>query len=97
GLVDRRDLGVDLSRALDVAGLRRIPHLAHLLADDVRGNGDAAPTAELEYAQKGVVVSSEDRQTLYRRQLLVVGLLDGDDVVDLGQLRQEVRRHVDHY
>src|SRR3954451_17562898 len=31
GFVDRRDLRVDLSRALNFAGLGRLPHLAHLV------------------------------------------------------------------
>ena len=37
-------------------------------------------------AQEDVVVAGEDRQALDRPQLVVVGLLDRDDVVDLRQL-----------
>ena len=40
-------------------------------------------------AQEDVVVAGEHREALDRAELVVVGLLDGDDVVDLGQLGEQ--------
>ena len=39
---------------------------------------------KLERAQEDVVVAGEDVEALDRPELVVVGLLDGDDVLDLG-------------
>ena len=48
-------------------------------------------------AQEDVVVAGQHRQALDRPQLVVVGLLDGDDVVDLRQLGEQLGRHVDDH
>ena len=67
-------------------------HISRIcVADDVRGDEDAAGAAELEDAQEGVVVAGEDREALDRAELVVVGLLDGDDVVDLRRARRAAR------
>ena len=42
-----------------------------------------------------VVVAGEDREPVDQLQLVGVGLLAGLDAVDLGELGQQVRRHVD--
>ena len=39
-------------------------------------------------AQEDVVVAGEDLEPLDRAELVVVGLLDRDDVVDLGRARR---------
>src|SRR5829696_3008543 len=46
-LVERPQAGVDLPHPLQVAALRRLPHLAHRLAGDVRGDQDAAGAPDL--------------------------------------------------
>ena len=78
-LIDGRQLGVDLGGAVVVAGDRGLVELAHPRSDEVRGDEDAACAAERERPGEGVVVAGEDVEALDRAELVVVGLLDGDD------------------
>ena len=50
--------------------------------------------AHLQVGEVGVVVAGEDDHAVDRLLLWRVGLLDGDDPVDLGELREQVRPHV---
>ena len=89
-LVDVAQRGVDLR-----ARLRLVVHPAHLGADDVGGDADAARAAHVQAGAVDVVVAGQDREPVDRLQLGGVGLLDADDAVDLGELGEQVGRHVD--
>src|SRR4051812_16502485 len=94
-LVERRQLGVELARPIEVTGPCGVPHLAHSIAGNVGCHSDAPGAAELEHPQEDVVVAGQDLQALDRPKLLVVGLLDSNDVVDQRQLGEQVGLHVD--
>ncbi len=77
--------------ALQVPTLRRVPDLAHLLADQVGGDQDPAGPAEFQRLEEGVIVAGEHREALDRAELIVVCLLDRDHVVDLSELAEAAR------
>ena len=89
--VDVAQARVDLRARL---GLVEQP--PHLVADDVRGDADAARAALVEVGGEDVVVAGEHREPVDRLELVGVGLLDRLDAVDLGELGQQVGAHVDH-
>ena len=101
--LDRRRAGGDEHRRVDLlqrrvdlrARVGLVVHPAHLVPDDVRGDADAAGAADVQAARVDVVVAGQDREAVDQLQLVGVGLLDGLDAVDLGQLGQQVGRHVD--
>ena len=97
GLVERPQPGVDLAGAVEVAGLGRVPHLAHLRADQLRGDEDPPRPADFERLQERVVVAGEDREAVDQLQLVVVGLLQPDHVVDLGEPGEVLRGDVDDH
>src|SRR3954451_1003401 len=90
--VDVAQRGVDLGSALGL-----VDHPAHLVADQVAGDADAAAAPDLERAQQDVVVAGVDAEAVDRRQVVVVGLLDVLDVVELCQLGQQVVGDVDDH
>src|SRR3954447_22925374 len=95
--LDEDRVGDDEQRCEEVAELvvdRRalvglVDHAAHLVADDVAGDGDDARAAHVERGGEDVVVARVDLEALDRREGVVVGLLDARDVIrertDLGQ------------
>ena len=94
GRAEQRRVDV-LQRRVDLRpGLGLVEHPPHLGAGDVRGDADQPVAAELERAQVVLVVAGEHAQAVDRAQLRAVGLLDGVDPVDLRELREQVRRHV---
>ena len=97
-LEQRPQAGVDLPRALEVAGLDRVPHLAHLRRRRrARRPGCRRRAPSSRVREEDVVVAGEDGHALDRAQLVVVGLLDRDHVVDLRQLGELGRRDVDDH
>src|SRR3954454_11374105 len=88
--VDVAQRGVDLGSALGL-----VDHPAHLVADQVAGAADAAAAPDLERAQQDLVVAGVDAEAVDRRQVVVVGLLDVLDVVELCELGEQVVGHVD--
>ena len=74
----------------------RLVDLPHLGPDEVRGDEDASDPAGLQAAQEDVVVPGEHVEPVDRAEVVVVGLLDGHDVVDRRpRARQALGRHVD--
>ena len=71
-LVERRAAPASISRA--VVGL--VDHAAHLVADEVAGDEDAAGLAEVEHVGRAVVVAGVEVEPVDRREVRVVGLLD---------------------
>ena len=53
-------------------------------------------SAQLQAAQEDVVVSREHGQPGYRAELGIIGLLDREHVLDLGQCLELGRRDIDH-
>ncbi len=88
-LVDVAQRGVDLGAVLGL-----VDHPAHLVADDVAGDEDPAGAAEVERAREQAVVAGVEVEPVDRLQLVGVGLLDAVDVLDLGELGEQVGRHV---
>ncbi len=58
------------------------------------GDEDAAGLAEVEHVDEHVVVAGVDLQPVDLREVRGVRLLDGDDVLELGELRKQVVGHV---
>ena len=84
-LVDRPQLRVDLARRASTspAEARRRRSARISRPDQVRGDAGCRPTPPTSrHAQEDVVVAGEDVEPVDRAELVVVGLLDGDDVVD---------------
>ena len=81
---------VDLGAVLGL-----VDHAAHLIADDVAGDANAAGAADIERMREGGVVAGVQLEPVYQLQLGLVGLLDALDVLDLRQARQQLRSHVD--
>ena len=73
---------------------RARPTALHLVADDVGRDADAAGAADVHRVGEDVVVAGEHRQPVDEPHLIVVGLLEPVDAVDLGQLGEQVRPHV---
>ena len=97
GLAVHEHRGVDVGAGDASISARRsglVEQALHLRADDVAGDADAAGAAEVERAGEQVVVAGEDGQAVDQLQLVLVGLLEALDAVDLRQLGQQVRRHV---
>src|SRR5919109_2619215 len=100
--LDRDRVGGDGERLVQIAQavLDLLPEVglvddpAHLAADEVGGDEDAARPAEVHHLGEDVVVAREQVHAVDRREVLVPGLLHGDYVVDLGQLGEQVVRHV---
>ena len=104
-------LVVTASRLVERAQARRrsrAPARCRRPAPRPRSPASAAPTRceatrmppappNSSVAQEDVVVAGEDRQALDRPQLVVVGLLDRDDVVDLRQLAEQLGADVDDH
>ena len=90
GVEDVAQRGVDLRAPLGL-----VDHPAHLLADDVAGHEDPAGAAEVQRPRERGVVAGVDREAVDRLEVVVVGLLDAVDVLDLRQLGEQVGRHVD--
>ena len=93
-------LGVERPRAFGVARARRVVHLFHPLAREVRRHGDPTRAADLGERAQQVVVTGQEREVRLlddrpRRVHVRVRLLDADDVVDLRQLDQQIRLDVD--
>ena len=72
-----------------------VDHAAHLVADDVAGDEDAAGAADVERAREHVVVAGVELEAVDRREVVVVGLLDAVDVLDLRELGEQVVGHVE--
>src|SRR5215211_1362672 len=95
-LVDRMQLSVELMGARRVPALVRLVDRAHFRADHVRGDQDPAAPPHLQRPQEDLVVAGEQVEPLDRPELVVVCLLHGDDVVDIGgKLGHEIRGEVD--
>jgi hypothetical protein len=82
---------VDLARGGSVAGHGQLDHVAHALADEVRGHRDHALGAERHHRERGPVVARVDLEVGRAlghdaRGGLEVGggVLDGHDVGDVG-------------
>ena len=88
--VDVAQRGVDLGPRVGL-----VEQALHLRADDVRGDADAARAALVEGLGEDRVVARQHGEPVDRLQLVGVGLLDRLDPVDLGQLGEQVGRHVD--
>ena len=86
----RRELPVERARRVLLARLPEPDELLHLRPDHVRVHADAADAAELEEGQDQVVVAGVEVEPglddVPRLPQVVVRLLDGADVLDLGQL-----------
>src|SRR5881394_4224429 len=52
GLIQGLQANVDRARAIQISALRSVPHLTHLIADQLRGDEDASGQTELEGAQE---------------------------------------------
>src|SRR3954452_19193546 len=93
---DRHRLEDTAQRAVDPrALLGLVDHPPHLLADDVARDADPADAADVERAGEDVVVAGVEAEAVDRREGLVAGLLDVVDALDLGELREDVVRHVE--
>ena len=97
----RRELPVERTRAIVVARLPEPDELLHLWTDDVRVHADAADAAELEERQDEVVVARVEIEAELddpaRLLEIVVRLLHGADVLDLGELRDRLGLEVDDH
>src|SRR5829696_4762235 len=96
-LVDRPQLLVDFPGSTEVSRLDRVVDLAHLGADDVRGDQDPARLPHLQCGKEGAVIPGEDAKTVDGAELVVVRLLHRDHVLDRGQLGELCGREVDHH
>ena len=107
GLGAARRISIEgASSRSSVAGrvvLARLPEpdqLLHLRPDHVRVHADAADAAELEERQDQVVVAGVEVEVrlddVLRLRQVVVRLLDGANVLDLGEPRDRLGLDVDH-
>ena len=90
-LVDGRQLGVDLAGAVEVAAWAA-SHISRIWSPTTC-EATVMPPAPPNSSTRRKVLSLPARtvEALDRAQLVVVGLLDGDDVVDRGQLGEQLR------
>ena len=97
---ERIEFRVNRTGANEVAGERKADHVAHLLRDDVRGDGDHAFRADRGHRERERIVAGEDGEVgqpildgahpLDRAR----GLLDRDDVGMLREAHDDVERYL---
>ena len=90
---DRERLVQRQQRLLDLRAARRARRSIRRISapDQVRGHQDPARAAHVEHLGEHVVVAGEQVEPVDRREVLVAGLLDRHDVVDLGRARRAGR------